>query len=171
METLFDDAFKEVNIIMMRPNPYLLLVSALNFSLNDLDANRRGKLSPTQIVALEQRRLHEMELCTLGLIILILSSLILEIRLVVMLFVAACLVSLMIAIEIRYEEDIRGGVEMVSGRLNFEPNADLLSRYHIQVDDQDFRVRNRIKGAFDGQHRYRLYYTAASRVILSAEVA
>lgn len=158
---------------MMRPNPYLLLIGGLDFSLSDLDANRRGELTSRQRAHLEHRRLREMELCTLGLILLILAGILFELRLMLVVFGAACLVSIMLAVGMRYEEDLRGRVQVVSGRPTFKPAValPLHPRDHLLIDSQEFSVSQHIKQAFDTGHHYRLYFAPGSRTILSAEVA
>jgi hypothetical protein len=158
---------------MMRPNPFLLLINAFDFSVSDLYANRRGELSPRQHQLLEQQRLHELELCTLGLIALIVGGAVLEIRLIVIVFGASCLVSVMLAVNLRYNEDKQGPVQTVSGRLQFKAAAGLPlhPHYHLLIDSEDFLVSNPVKQAFDSTLRYRLYYTPGSLTIVSAEVA
>ena len=158
---------------MMRPNPYLLLLGALDFSVSDLYANRRGELSAHQREQLQRQSLHEIELAIAGLIALIVCGIAFEVRLIVVVFGAACLFSVILAVVIRFEEDAKGVVRVVSGRPEFKPAGRLpfLRPYQLRVDSEDFLVSRPVMQAFDQQHRYRLYYAPGSRTIVSAEVA
>jgi hypothetical protein len=158
---------------MMRPNPFLLLIGVLDFSVSDLYANRQGSLTKRQRAQLEHQRTREIEWWAVGLVVLLVSGIMLEARLMVLTFGATSLISIMLAVWIRCDEDLQGRVQVVSGRLGFKAAVGLPfhPQYHLLIDSEDFLVSRQVKQGFDMEQRYRLYYTPGTRTILSAEVA
>ena len=156
---------------MMRANPYLMLIGALNFSVTDLDANRQGELSESQRIHLRQHRLKEMEWWLIGLILLVFAGIIISAEWLPVFFVTACIVSMILAIWFRGEEDLHGRVQAVSGKLTFTSSSIWPSYYHVWVGNEHFYAPKRVKHAFEGGRHYRVYFTPGSRTIVSAEVA
>ncbi len=158
---------------MMRPNPFLLLIGVLDFSVSDLYANREGRLTSQQRIQLERQRMRDMEILGAVLLVLIVLGIALELRLMVIVFGAASMITIMVGVWIRFDEDLNGTVQMVSGRLRFKGAIGLPLRpyYHLLIDSEDFLVSHQVKQAFDTDLRYRLYYTPGSHTILSAELA
>jgi hypothetical protein len=158
---------------MMRPNPFLLLIGVLDFSVSDLYANRQGQLTPQQRIQLEHVRQRSIEILAGILLVLILIGIALEVRLMVIVFGTASMITMMVGLSIRFDEDLNGKVQTVSGRMRFKGalGLPLHPYYHLLIDSEDFLVSQRVKQAFDTELRYRLYYTPGSHIILSAEVA
>jgi hypothetical protein len=158
---------------MMRPNPYFRLLGALDFSLIDLDANRRGHLSPRQRERLEKQRWREVSLAVAGFIVLLVCGIAFELRLMLVGFGAACLTSYVLAVEIRFAEDMTGTVSMVRGRLQFDQPGlfPFLACYNLRVGNEDFVIGRSLQRVLNTEQTYCLYYAPGSRTILAAEVA
>jgi hypothetical protein len=156
---------------MLHPNPYMVLTGALNFTVADLEANRRGLLTNRQRTYLESQRLKSSEPWGLSMIGLLPLGIVLHMHLMVMVFALCCLVTGIVVNWLRFESDLGGQVLMVSGKLSSIAGQGLgRSGYQIRIGTETFSVSESVKRAFDTALRYRVYYTASTRVILSAEL-
>jgi hypothetical protein len=163
---------KEVISIMMRPNPYLLLLSALEFTVADLAFNRNGELSPPQRQMLEQERLQHIERCVFAWIMLLIVGLILQVDLWIIVFGTLIAGWLVLGLWLRGEEDLHGGVHIILGRVDEPPgHGAFYNRYRLLVNGQTLMVSPRVKSAFQPGRAYRLYATAGSHRLLAAELA
>lgn len=157
---------------MMRPNPYLLLLSTLDFSVADLVFNRQGQLSPGQRLALERERLQQIERCLLTWVALFIAALVLRVHWFVIVLGTSAMGWMLAALWLRCEEDLRVTVQRVSGHVEGHQSVAWLfyNRFCLSVNQQTLMVSARINAAFEPGRCYRLYYTSGSRRLLSAEV-
>lgn len=156
---------------MMQPNSMLALSNALGFSAADLFANRMGVLTPRQRDYLLGLRTVAFERWFLVTVLLILGGIFLHLRLVVVVFGAACMITLLLAIWMRYETDLQARVRMMNGRSGLERRGRLPGIGHrVSIGGETFPVSRRVKSAFNGGY-YRVYYTAGTHTLLAAEVA
>lgn len=157
---------------MLRQNPYMLLIGALNFSAIDLAANRRGQLSTNQRHEIVGRRLHEIEVWVLVLLLLIVSGVALHVRLVVIAFGGATLITLALAIWLKFDADLNEKVKVAQGkpRITQQLRLPFKARYVLVIGDERFTISQRVRRAFHEDARYRVYYSPGSRSLLSAEV-
>jgi hypothetical protein len=152
---------------MLYPNPHLQLMGALQFNAFDLYANQQGQLSPAQRKQIEGWRNQGIEACGAGLMLLWAGGLLLRAPLLMLLFMTAVVVSVFIALWQRAEEDLEEKVRSVTGRLEYFSS---LSRPTLKINQQQFRVSRAVSEAFTQGRIYRVYFTAGSHTLLSAEV-
>jgi hypothetical protein len=152
---------------MLRQNPHLLLMGALDFSASDLAANSRGTFSPTQKKLVQQSRLRQIALLIIATFFIWIGGIGLSLDWIVMVFSSAVLVSLMLGIYYRLKEDLESPIQAITGRVNI---AFLMWGSRVQVNGDTFRASRSVGEAFKPGHIYRLYHTAYSRLILSAEL-
>lgn len=152
---------------MLRQNPHLLLMGALDFSASDLAANSRGAFSPTQKKLMQQTRFRQIGLLVIAAIFIWIGGIELQFDWIVMAFSTAVLVSLMLGIYYRLQADLESPVQAVTGRVNI---AFQMCGSRVQVNGDTFRASRSVGEAFKPGHIYRLYHTAHSRLILSAEL-
>ncbi|MEZ4671398.1 MAG: hypothetical protein R3E39_26140 [Anaerolineae bacterium] len=156
---------------MMQPNPMLILSNALGFSAADLYANRIGLLTSHQRNNIIKHRKQAFENWFMGTLLVLLCVIFLHLQLMVAVFGLACMISLLLGIWMRYEEDLHSQVEAISGQIEVQPQIMLLGRqYRVDINGQIFRVSGRAKVAFNHQAAYRLYYTAGTHIVLAAEL-
>ncbi len=153
---------------MLNPNPYMMLSGALGFSASDLNANRLGVLTPYQRERLLSKRSKSLIWPILFTLFLVVIGLAFEVTWLFIIFLAACLGSIMIATWLRYQEDFERPVEMITGKWSFQPAY--LGRYAGMVGGQKFNLPKNLSSVFSENFRYRLYYTPGTRTILSAEI-
>jgi hypothetical protein len=84
-----------------------------------------------------------------------------------MAFSSAVLVSLILGIYYRFKEDLESPVQAITGRVHI---AFLMWSSRVQVNGKTFRASRSVGEAFAPGHIYRLYHTAHSHLILSAEL-
>ena len=152
---------------MLRQNPHLLLMGALDFSASDLAANSRGELSLTQKKIMQQARFRQIALLVIVAIFIWIGGIELHLDWIVMAFSSAVLVSLMLGMYYGLKEDLDAPVQTISGRVHI---AFLMWGSRVEVNGETFRASREVGAAFAPGHIYRLYYTAHSRLILSAEL-
>jgi hypothetical protein len=152
---------------MLQANPYLSVMTALNFTMLDLAANRRGVLSTDQRKRLQRRRFHDVKAWSLSLSLAVLIGWLSNMRVLLVGALAAALV-ISAVIWLRIHADLHGRVQHIQGRLTSVPNG--LGGAAIVVGQERFPVSRRVQAAFQAQRRYRLYYTPFTRMILSAEL-
>lgn len=156
---------------MMQPNPMLVLSGALSFSAADLYANRAGILTPRQRDYLLKLRNQAFEGWFAGTLLVIAGGIFFHLRLIAILFGLACMVTALLTIYLRYEEDLQSRVEMINGRLGIRAGIKLPGTgYQMMVGRETFSVSRRVKAAFTGGAYYRLYYTAGTHTLLAAEL-
>lgn len=156
---------------MLHPNPYLALASALNFTVFDLEANRRGVLTHGQRERLESQRLKAVEPWALFLVGFLILSVILQIHWMVIIFSVGCVIAGVVIAWMRIDGDLSGGVRVVSGKLSAVGGRNVFSpRYRISIGVEAFGVSETVKRAFDPVLGYRVYYTPGTHTILSAEL-
>ncbi|MBI1279844.1 MAG: hypothetical protein GC179_17080 [Anaerolineaceae bacterium] len=153
---------------MLNPNPYMMLSGALGFSAADLNANRLGVLTPYQRQLLSGQRSRTLAWSAGLILFLVLLGFVFEMQWLLIAFFAACFITIMLATWQRYQEDLDVPVEMVAGKLAFQPLP--LGRYAAVINGQSFRLSKQLKSAFNESLHYRLYYTPGTRTILSAEI-
>jgi hypothetical protein len=155
---------------MLRQNPHLRLMGALDFSASDVAANSRGELSGEQQKMLQQARTASMARWIGLMVVLWLIGLPLGIPWLILLFGMAVLVSVIIAEWQRFTDDLNGDVIAVSGRAELIPVLPLMFSYRLQLNNELFNVSREAADAFLAGRIYRLFYSAASRTVLSAEL-
>jgi hypothetical protein len=155
---------------MLRQNPHLQLMGALGFSASDIAANSQGELSPHQHAALrESRNLQVVRWGTL-VVFLWVIGLIVHLELLALLFISAVIVSVIMAAWARVNADLAGGVQMMTGRLDITADLPFVFTYRLDLSGETFHVARGAGAAFQPGRIYRLYYTALSRTLLSAEL-
>lgn len=153
---------------MLNPNPYMLLSNTLGFSAADLTANRLGQLTPRQRQHLAGQRSRALGWPLVLLIILLLGALALHIEWFLTAFLAACLMSIILATWQRFTDDFEGHIQAIVGTWTIQPQP--LGRTLLIINDQTFSLPKRLDLAFTDHTHYRLYYTAGTHTILSAEI-
>lgn len=156
---------------MMHSNPYLILLGALDFSVADLYTNRRGELSDVQRARLRHQRLKQVEVWLAGIVGLIVVGLAFEAPLLVVLFGVCTLVSVIMAVWIRAEDDLQSGIHSAAGKVTVAPRRLRPSQYDLWVGTEHFSIAKTLKDALDTRYAYRVYFTGGSRTIVSAEMA
>lgn len=153
-------------------NPYLLLLGVLEFSAIDLAANRRGTLSEHQRAQLARKRRHALELWILTICLLVALGVILHFRLVVIGFVSATLVTMALGVWLKFDADFKEPVQSIQGAMQFSPKlTPPFGAYMLRIGNKQFTVSSRLKQALQAGGVYRIYHTAGSHTILSAELA
>jgi hypothetical protein len=155
---------------MLRQNPHLRLMGALGFSASDVAANSRGELSHEQEKALQQARTVHMARWIVLIVALWLIGLPLGVPWLILLFGMAVVISVIIAGWQRFTDDLTGGVIAVSGRAELIPTLPLFLNYRLQLNGDSFTVSREAGEAFIAGRIYRLFYSPASRTVLSAEL-
>ncbi len=156
---------------MLHPNPYLALAGALNFTVVDLEANRRGLLTSRQREYLESQRLKAIEPWGLLGVGLLLLGVVLQLQMIMLMFGMCCLVTGVVIAWMRVDGDLTGRVRVTSGKLTAIAGRGLFrSRYQISIGFEPFGVSETVKRAFDPVLRYHVYYTSGTHTILSAEL-
>src|SRR3954454_707083 len=102
---------------MLNPNPYMALSTALGFSASDLNANRLGVLSPYQREKLSTQRSHALGWSALLMLLLLVGGYILQAEFILIAFCGACLVTFIVATWQRFQEDLEGQVQVITGHL------------------------------------------------------
>ncbi|MEO8609839.1 MAG: hypothetical protein ABI690_18245 [Chloroflexota bacterium] len=152
---------------MLRQNPHLLLMGALDFSASDLAANSKGAFSPTQKHGIQQAHFRHIALLVIAAICVWIGGIELNLDWMVMVFGTVVLVSLMLGVYHGLQADLESPVQAIAGRVNI---AFLMWGSRVQVNGDTFRASRSVGEAFKPGHIYRLYHTAHSRLILSAEL-
>ena len=155
---------------MLRQNPHLQLMGALGFSASDLAANSQGELSANQQEALKEARNLQLGRWATVAALLWIVGLALNTGLMALLFGTAAIVSVMMATWGRAGDDLVGHVQSISGRLDITADFPLILTYRIELNGETFHVARGAGAAFQPGRIYRLYYTANSRTVLSAEL-
>ncbi len=153
---------------MMQQNPHLLLMGVLHFSAADLEANRRGQLSPAQRHKLETARLRDAYMCALVLALVVALEVATYARLMVLIFSAAVGISIALALWARTTVDLQGTVRAVTGQpaVRLRP----LRGYDLMINGERFNAPRAIGDAFTAGRLYRLYVTEGGSTLISAEV-
>ena len=152
---------------MLRQNPHLRLMGALHFSASDVAANSRGELSDEQQKALQQARTVHVGRWIVLMVLLWLIGLPLGVPWLILLFGMAVIISVIIAEWQRFTDDLNGRVMAVSGRAELIPAQ---VNVRLQVEQRVFNVSRNVTDAFLAGRIYRVFYSAASRTVLSAEL-
>lgn len=156
---------------MMQPNPMMVLSSALGFSAADLYANRIGILTPHQRDHLLKLRNQSFEAWFIGVLAIIVGGLFVHLQFIIVVFGLATLVTVVLTIYLRYEEDFQSRVEMISGRLRYRTTVlPLGGGSQIIIGTEPFTVSRRVKAAFNNGMFYRVYFTAGTHTVLAAEL-
>ena len=156
---------------MMQPNPMLVLSGALGFSAVDLYANRAGILTPRQRDYLLKLRNQAFEGWFVGTLLVIMGGIFLHLRLIIILFGLGCMVTALLTIYLRYEEDLQSRVEMINGRLGIRSGITLPGAGNrVLIGGETFHVSRRVKAAFTGGAYYHVYFTAGTHTLLAAEL-
>jgi hypothetical protein len=157
---------------MLYPNPMLLLAGSLDFTAEDLFANRAGRISARQRDLLQRRRAQVMLRWLMAAAVWAGLGLLLHLEIFTIGFIAACLMSGAALHWQRFDADMRERVESRTGWLHIRQiPAWLARRWRVCVEEDCFDIPAHSRTAFDDRRRYRLYYAAGSRTLLSAEVA
>ena len=163
------------------------LMTAIGFTLQDLDANRHRLLSPHQQQLLKnaQASWHSFSMLikiagTISVIVAILEGIRIDdtiasrIGIVVLIcVVAAALLIYCRYASMRYKNDLAEGIAAsVEGevKLTQDLSRTTLIAYKIQIDQMQFTVSGSIWSAFENGQEYRLYFLPHSRTLLSAEL-
>ena len=153
---------------MLSPNPYLTLSTALGFSAADLNANRLGVLTPYQRTMLVNQRSRSLAVPAALTLLLLALGYALQAEFILVAFIAVCLMTIMVATWQRYRDDLDSPVEVVVGQWALHNLT--FGRQMALINGQTFNLPKHLKNAFNENVRYRLYYTAGTRTILSAEI-
>lgn len=153
---------------MLNPNPYLTLSTGLDFSADDLNHNKRGVVSPKQRDHLLAQRSRIVSLLVSGLALGLSGAWLLQIDWIGIAFGAACLVSLVVACWQRFTQDIDNRVQVIAGKWQLKRMS--FGWYNAAINGQSLHIHNAAQNAFIEHTGYRVYYTAGTHTILSAEV-
>lgn len=153
---------------MLNPNPYMILSGTFGFSAADLNANRLGQISQHQREAIIHQRSRALLWPVALLVALIAISFLLHIELIVLIFLAACLVSVIIETWQRFGDDLEGHIQTIAGAWTIQKQP--FGRTIAVISGQTFSIPKSINTAFMGGVHYRLYYTLGTHTILSAEI-
>jgi hypothetical protein len=159
------------------------LTQALDFTADDLAANREGRLSEAQRTRLQKLRQRSaligvgavVGLGLMATIILFLGqgngSLILNLVGIGVTICNAALAGVLVRSWLRLSADINANaVQAISGTITHKLRVTGRSvTYILNVDGEELIVARPIFRAFDEGKGYRLYRTASSRLLLSAE--
>ncbi len=154
---------------MLRPNPIVRLVADAPFDAGDVAANGHAHLSPEQRTRLQrQRTLHlGMWLALLSGWLLLTEALWLHPGLAAA--GAAIIAAVLVLNLMRDHDDLSAPVMMAQGVVHIEASA--WPRARLNVGGQIFNLPRRWQRLLTSGVVYRVYYTAGSRVLLSAEYA
>lgn len=155
---------------MLRQNPHLRLMGALDFSASDVAANSQGELSGIQQKALQQARTVHLARWMVLLVLLWGIGLPFAVSWLILFFGTAVIISVIMAGWQRFTDDLNGDVIAVSGRAELIPVLPLMFSYRLQLNTESFNVPREAADAFLAGRIYRLFYSAASRTVLSAEL-
>lgn len=153
---------------MLNPNPYMVLSGVLGFSAADLTANRLGVMTANQRENLYAQRIQALKWPAAVLMLVVVGGLLIQAEWLVIAFCAACIVSVMVAIWVRYTQDLESPVEAIAGK--WKAQRSTLGRYAVDIGGSVFTLPQSAQRAFTESARYRLYYTPGTRTILSAEM-
>lgn len=159
------------------------LLGALNFTLTDLQANRRGLLSPAQIARMTSIRQRNIRIAAALFCALVLASTMLvfvgQLNRNVILFGAGAALTVINAILVgragraymRVGGDLRrGSVEALSGDVERVLRRGRASdSYLLRIDGAELRVTKEVFVGFRHEAPYRIYRASVSRALLSAE--
>ncbi len=156
---------------MMRPNPYMLLISALNFTAADLADNQRGRLSPNQREILLRQVVSSVRGWGLVVAVLGIGGLMFQ-SMVVIWFAGVMMAAVAALIWLSFQADLANGVRAVDGRVTLQERLPLpfWSPYYLVIGRFRFPVSREIGHGFTRGHSYRVYYISRSRTIVSGEV-
>ena len=101
---------------MLSPNPYMTLSTALGFSAADINANRLGVHTPYQRGMLVNQRLRALSAPAILMLMLIVAGYALQVEFIFAAFIAACLITIMVATWQRFQDDLESPVEVVVGQ-------------------------------------------------------
>ena len=146
----------------------MTLSTALGFSAADLNANRMGVLTPYQRGMLSSHRLRTLSRPFIILLMLLTLGFALQIEFIFIAFCGACLVTFIIAIWQRFQEDLESNIESMVGQ--WLQSTAPLGRHVAIINGQTFNIPKQLTNAFIENVRYRLYYTSGTHTILSAEI-
>ncbi len=161
------------------------LEAALGFTEADLEANRRGKLSPAQIMRIKRRRKRTAMVGALLFVCLTLGatllfylgqqnrSLILHAAGAMLTVINALLAARAGRAYLRVGGDLKtGGVDVVAGAVErvLRPGRGP-GNYVLRIAGVDMVVSRAVFVGFEHLAAYRVYRSAVSRVLLSAEAA
>jgi hypothetical protein len=156
-----------VNPKMLRQNPHLLLMGALDFSTSDLAANSRGELSPTQRQNIHEARLRQAGFLIIGTTLVWIIGAQLHVDWLPLVFSSAMLVTLILSVMYRAQDDLKSPVQSATGRVSI---GFVMLGSHIHINNRTFSASRSVGEAFVPGRIYRLYYTDGSRTLLSAEL-
>ena len=108
---------RSITQLMLNPNPYMALSTALGFSATDLNANRLGVLTSYQRNRLSSQRQQALSWPMIVLLLLLVVGYLLHVEFILIAFIGACLVTLIIATWQRFQEDLEGHVKVVAGQM------------------------------------------------------
>lgn len=169
---------------MPSPEPKLTLAEALNFSPDDLAANRAGRLSDAQVERLKRGWRRTLWI-VVGLVLLFVlvatmllflaqrqESFILTAIGIIVTVVNAVIVGLGTQSFLRTSSDLRRGeVAVISGVVGHTIRVTgRVLTYVLKVDGQELIVSKVVFYAVDDAKAYRFYRAPASRTLLSAEL-
>jgi hypothetical protein len=152
---------------MLRQNPHLVLMGALDFSASDLADNSRGSLSPRQLEMMQQTGFRQIGLLVVGMIFMWFGGAELHVDGLALGFVSAVLGTLILSIYHRTRDDLKTPVKNITGRVAIQMTP---FGSQVQVEGERFGVSREVGAAFVSGRIYRLYYASASRQLLSAEL-
>lgn len=153
---------------MLNPNPYLMLSGELGFSAADLTAKRLGVMTAKQREQLHIRRSQALRMPAAMLVLVVFGGLLVEAEWLVIAFGAACMISIMVAIWVRFTQDLDSPVEAIAGQ--WTPSRSTFGRAAAGIGGLEFSLPRSVQHVFNESARYRLYFTPGTRTILSAEI-
>ena len=152
---------------MLRPNPIMQLYGDAPFDAEDVAANSRAQLSMGQRRRFQRERAFILGawVSVLGVWVLMAEALRLRPWLAVV-GAAGAVVGLLVT-TLRYHDDLQGPVLAAEGVAWVKPLS--LSRSRLQLGADEFGLPRSWRRVIAPGTMYRVYYSAGSRMLLSAE--
>jgi hypothetical protein len=154
--------------------PGNVLMEALDFDEDDLEANRAGQLSEVQYNNMYSKRMVFIYVfVTLSTVIVFMSILTLSLNLFVM---ATAIIFFMRMKLHQFDNDLKGNVLPMEGVVKLDvitnkihTNVSSGVAYSIRINDRKLNVEKKAFLAFKNGDPYRIYFTPNTKKILSAE--
>jgi|GEM_PF-4198779 hypothetical protein len=154
---------------MLRPNPIIRLVADAPFDAADVIANGQAHLSAEQHRRLQRQRNRRLGLWVGALLGWLLLTEALWVHPGLAAAGAAIMMAALVLNGLQCHDDLSMAVMMVQGAAQTDSRGLLPSR--LRVGDQSFALPRRWQRLLTAGATYRVYYTAGSHTLLSAEYA
>lgn len=153
-----------------------VLMNALDFDADDLEANERGEFSPAQIKRLNRGWLGTRTMTGVtSAFVLAIPVMYAFLRGAATPLIGITLVILLVLVAVdrvkswQMQRDLQAGIAQAEGRIELDMRYGQNSaNYYARIDGKKFRIKKATFLAFKNGDPYRLYYTPYSNMILSA---